>query len=152
MMNSSYHVAKAVVLTLGVLALLWPANGDEISSIRTEGEWSDVRLMNGDRVTIETVRLKGTRSIVLSIIQLQDRESEAMFSIDLKKPIKGATIRELGGGPTIGYAKGNFELINLIYVISFDADVEKIEIPKESFRNIPQAFKYALPYRLSLHR
>ena len=140
------------LLMMVTLSLLLPsigADGIDVPNIQSDGEWTDLHLMDADRVTIEMAPITDQRSVVLSITQLQDRESENSFYIDTQRHVKGATIKCIGGGPTIGYAKGNFELIIQIYLVTYDDGVDTIEIPRESFRNIPRHFKYVLPFQLS---
>jgi hypothetical protein len=139
------------LFTTIVASLLLPsiaAGGNDVANIQSDGEWTDLHLMDADRITIEMAPIRDQRSVVLSITQLQDRKSEKIFFIDVNRPVKGASIQDVGGGPQIGYAKGNFELIILIYLVKFDDGVDLIEIPKESFKNVPDYFKYVLPFSL----
>lgn len=137
--------------TMVAVSLLLPCiavGRNDVPNIQSDGEWTDLHLMDADRITIEMAPIKDQRSVVLSITQLQDRKSEKIFFIDVNCPVQGASIQAIGGGPQIGYAKGNFELIILIYLVKFDDDVDSIEIPRESFKNVPDHFKYVLPFSL----
>lgn len=122
---------------------------EEQPLVSSDGKWSKIQLQSADRIVFQLAALEDERSVVLSIVHLQDKATEKRFFIDYEKPIPGAQISYLGGGPTIGYAKGNFELVNHLFLIRFDEGIDEIEIPEKSFMNVPEYFRYVIPYRVS---
>ena len=117
--------------------------------ISFDGKWSSLQLQSADRIVFQMASLDDKQSVVLSIVHLQDEGTEKPFVIDCENPLPGGKISYLSGGATIGYAKGNFELVNHLYLVKFDDGVDQIKIPKESFQNVPEYFRYVLPFPLS---